>query len=219
MKNIVIIGSGGLAKEIKYLIDAINKNENQWNLLGFIDDWGYQKGDEFIDGYKIVGTIKDLNKIKEECFAIIAIGNPQYIKAAVEKIINPNIKFANLIHPSVEMNSIKNIGYGNIICFGSFISCNVKIGNFNFFNTMCAVGHDTSIGSFNVFNPRSQICGSIHIGDVNFLGMNSSILERREVGSNNKIGASSFVTIDIKDNESLFGIPAKKLPIPTTVNK
>ena len=34
MKNIVIIGSGGLATEVKCLIDAINRNQPQWNLLG-----------------------------------------------------------------------------------------------------------------------------------------------------------------------------------------
>lgn len=210
MKNIVIIGCGGLAKEIKYLIDAINRYKPQWNLLGFIvDDWGKQKDDEIIDGYKVIGTIEYLNNTNEELFAIIAIGSPEYIKNAAAKIRNSHISFANLIHPSVEINTT-NIGFGNIICFGSFISCNVKFGNFNFFNTMCAVGHDTCIGSFNVFNPRTQVSGSVHIGDTNFWGMNSSIIEGKKVGSNNKIGASSFVIRNIKDNEFLFGIPATK---------
>ncbi len=210
MKNIVIVGSGGLATEIKYLIDAINKDKpHQWNLLGFIDSWGKQKGDEIIDEYKIVGTIESLNDVVEEIFTIIAIGNPQYIKDAAERIHNPLIKFANLIHPGVEINSTIS-GHGNIINFGSFISCNVQIGDFNFFNTFCAVGHDVCIGSFNVFNPRTQISGSVHVGDVNFWGMNSSIIQGKKVGNNNKIGASSLVIRNIKDNESLFGIPATK---------
>jgi len=209
MKNIAVIGSGGLATEIKYLIDAINRDKPQWNFLGFVDNWGKQKGDEIIDGYKIIGTTEYLNSVKEELFTVIAIGNPQHIKDVAEKIHNPLVKFANLIHPSAEINST-DIGYGNIISFGTFIACNVKIGNFNFFNTMCAVGHDTSIGSFNVFNPRSQISGSVHIGDVNFWGMNSSIMQGKKVGNNNKIGASSFVIRNVKDNESLFGIPAIK---------
>jgi len=211
IKNIVIIGCGGLATEIKYLIDVINKDNPQWNLLGFIvdDGWEKQKDDKIIDGYKVIGTIEDLNNTNEDIFAITAIGTPQYIKEAVEKIYNPLIKFANLIHPSVEINTI-DIGVGNIISFSSFISCNVKIENFNFFNTMCSVGHDTVIGSFNVFNPRCQISGFAYIGNVNFWGMNSSIIERKKVGNNNVIGASSFVIRNIKNNESLFGVPATK---------
>ena len=38
MKDIVIIGSGGLAKEVVFLIEEINKIENKWKILGFIDD-------------------------------------------------------------------------------------------------------------------------------------------------------------------------------------
>jgi len=213
MKKIAIVGSGGYAAEIKYLIDAINKDKPQWDLLGFIDDWGKQKGEEFIDGYKVIGTIEDLNSIKEELFVAIAIGNPQYVKNAVEKIHNPIIKFANLFHPSAEINST-NIGFGNIICFDSFISCNATIGNFNLFNTRCAVGHDTKIGNFNVFNPNTQISGNVSIGDENFWGLNSSILQKIRVGNGNKIGGHSFVITNIKDNSSYFGIPAKKQKLP-----
>ena len=210
MKDIVIIGSGGFASEVKCLIDIINQKKRQWNFLGFFDDWNKQKVDEIIDGYKVIGTTDDLNNTDKEFFAVIAIGNPLHIKEAAGKIHNPLIKFANLIHPSVETDKTLNMGCGNIICFGSFISCNVKIGNFNFFNTMCAVGHDTRIGSFNLFNPRAQISGSVSIGDLNFWGMNASIMQGKKVGNNNKIGASSFVIRNIKDNEFIFGIPAVK---------
>jgi len=209
MENIVIIGSGGLAKEIKYLIDTINRSKDQWNLIGFIDDWEKQKGDEFIDGYKVVGTIEDLNKFKEECFATIAIGNPQYIKAAAEKINNRNIKFANLIHPTAEINS-RNIGFGNIICFDSFISCNVKIGNFNVFNG-CVVGHDAHIGDFNSFMPGVKISGDTRIGNENYFGVSSVLLQKKEVGNRTVIGAGSVVIRSTKDDSTYIGNPAIKL--------
>ena len=215
MEDIVIIGSGGLATEVKYLIDAINREKLRWNLLGFIDDWSEKKeGDEIIDPFKIIGTTEYLNTSKKEIYAIIALSLPHHIKEVTEIINNPLIKFANLIHPSVEFNNPKHIGQGNIITFGSFISCNVSIGDFNFFNTMCAIGHDTCIGSFNVFNPRTQISGSVCIGNSNFWGMNSSIIQGKKVGNNNKIGACSFVMRNVKDNESLFGIPAAKIRLP-----
>jgi hypothetical protein len=37
MKDIVIVGNGGFAKEIRWLIDRINKRSNEWNFLGFVD--------------------------------------------------------------------------------------------------------------------------------------------------------------------------------------
>jgi sugar O-acyltransferase (sialic acid O-acetyltransferase NeuD family) len=209
MKKIVIVGSGGFAKEVKGMIDAINKDKPQWNLLGFIDDWGKQKGEEVIGGYKVVGTIDDLNNTKEELFVTIAMANPQYIKENVGKIHNPMIKYANLFHPAAEIIST-DIGFGNIIGFCCTISCNITIGDFNIFNTGCNVGHDTKIGSFNVFSPQTQVSGNVSIGDGNYWGLNSSIVERKSVGNHNKIGAYTFVIRSIKDNGSYFGIPAKK---------
>lgn len=210
MKDIVIVGAGGLACEIKYLIDAINRKTHEWNLLGYIENWSKHVGDEVIDGFKVIGTTDDFNKIENEVYAIIGVGFPERIKEIVDLLHNPKAKYPNLIHPSVEMNSGKTIGMGNIICYSSFISCRVTIGNFNFFNTRCAVGHDTQIGSCNVFNPNTLISGSVTIGNENLFGMNSSIIQNNKVGNNNKIGACSFVTRNVKNHESLFGIPAIK---------
>ena len=38
MKKIVIIGNGGFAKEIKWLIERINAKKKEWDFLGFIDE-------------------------------------------------------------------------------------------------------------------------------------------------------------------------------------
>ena len=44
MKNIVIIGAGGVGRETALIIQQINELELTWNLIGFIDDnkdsWG-----------------------------------------------------------------------------------------------------------------------------------------------------------------------------------
>ena len=37
IKDIVIIGASGLAKEVAFLIDDINEKKKQWKILGFID--------------------------------------------------------------------------------------------------------------------------------------------------------------------------------------
>ena len=212
MKDIVIIGTGGLACEIKYLIDAINRHEPEWNILGYIENWSKQIGDEVVDGYKVIGTTDDFNKIENEIFAVIAVGFPDRIKEIVDLLHNPNAKYPNLIHPSVCMDGrdTVTIGMGNIICFASGISCRVTIGDFNFFNSRFTIGHDAQVGSCNVFNPNTQISGSVTIGNENFFGMNSAVIQGKKVGNNNKIGAYSFVIRNVKDHESLFGIPAIK---------
>ena len=59
MKNIVIIGAGGVGREVSLIIQQINELEPTWNLLGFIDDntdnWG-----KVINGYSVIGGIDSL---------------------------------------------------------------------------------------------------------------------------------------------------------------
>jgi sugar O-acyltransferase (sialic acid O-acetyltransferase NeuD family) len=216
MKDIVIIGSGGIAVEVKYLIDDINATTEEWNFLGFIDSWGKNKGEIIAEEKAVIGSIEDLNAMKDEVYAVIAIGTPERIKDVALQIKNPNVKFANLIHPTAIVHRTAKIGYGNIITFTNFISCNTEIGNFNLFNTKCGIGHHVQIGSFNVFNPNTQISGNVKIGNENFFALNSSVLQELNIGNKNKIGAHSFVMRNIKDNGSYFGIPAKIMPLPVS---
>ena len=58
MKNIVIIGAGGLAREGQHVIEKINQKKNQWNLIGFIDENLDNKGN-LLNGDKIIGNFDD----------------------------------------------------------------------------------------------------------------------------------------------------------------
>ena len=45
-------------------------------------------------------------------------------------------------------SAINMIGEGTVICAGTIITCNIKIGDFVTFNLLCSVGHDTIINDF-----------------------------------------------------------------------
>ena len=53
-KDIVIIGTGGFAKEVLFLLEENNKIKNEWNILGFIDN-GVAVGINVINGYAVIG--------------------------------------------------------------------------------------------------------------------------------------------------------------------
>ena len=38
LKDIVIIGAGGVGRETALIIEDINEVNKEWNLLGFVDD-------------------------------------------------------------------------------------------------------------------------------------------------------------------------------------
>ena len=89
MKNIVIIGAGGVGRETALIIQQINELELTWNLIGFIDDnkdsWG-----KVINGYSVIGGIDSLEVLPSDTYIIIAIANYEIKRKIVNKINNKN---------------------------------------------------------------------------------------------------------------------------------
>lgn len=211
MKDIAIFGAGGFGREVFLLLQRLNKVKIQWNILGFYDDNPFVS----FGGSKIpinyLGTLNDLNKIKNSLAIVIALGNPTNIKNVTKNISNKNIYFPNIIAlDSVIYDDELKIGYGNIITSGCIFTDNITIGNFNVFNLKTSVGHDVKIGNCNVFNPNSAISGNVIIGNNNFFGLNSSVVQDKKIGSDNKIGAATLILRNINDDEFYFGVPGYK---------
>ena len=65
MKDLVIIGAGGVGQELTLIVEEINKKKEQWNLLGFIDD-NKELYDNKVLGYKVLGGLNWLKKFVNE---------------------------------------------------------------------------------------------------------------------------------------------------------
>jgi FlaA1/EpsC-like NDP-sugar epimerase len=93
MKDIIIYGSGGMAREVVQLIEDINKEKPVWNILGYLDDYKVGAG-ETINGYKVLGGREKLCEMGSGANVVLAISDPKY----KEKIYN-SIKDLKLNFP------------------------------------------------------------------------------------------------------------------------
>lgn len=210
MKKIAIIGAGGFGREVKMLIDQINLIENKYIFIGFYDD-GLPKG-EIINGFPILGSISDLNQVKDDLCVAIALGMPIIKKKVVEQIINPKIIFKTLIHPSVIVgNDEVSIGKGSIICAGNIITCNIKINNFVIINLACTIGHDTVIEDYVSIMPGVNVSGEVNLCECVYIGTGAKIINQVEIGKNAIIGSGAVVSKSIPENCTAVGIPAKPI--------
>ncbi len=214
MKNdIYIIGSGGFAKEVTFLIEEINKvNNDEWNISGYIDEES-KRG--FVNGkYAVTLTDEEIVESKKTTFVANGIGNPKKKKKIINKLkLNENMVFPNLIHPSFigDLDKI-SFGEGNIITANNIFTTDIKIGSFNIFNLSCTLGHDATIGDFNVFNPTVNLSGGIKVSNTNLIGTGVQILQYIEfLADEIIIGAGAVVSKSIREPGTYVGIPAKKL--------
>lgn len=210
MKDIVIIGAGGFGREVKTIIDAINKISKTYNFLGFYDD-GIEKG-QLVNNFPVLGNLTDLNALNSDTAVALGIGNPQTKSKIIDSLTNDSLWFPTLIHPNVVISDDEvRIGRGSIICAGTIITCNIRIGEFVTLNLLCTVGHDAVIGDYASFMPSVNISGEVHIEEKVYVGTGASIINQLTIGKSTVVGAGAVVSKSLPEYCTAVGIPAKPI--------
>lgn len=210
MKKIAIFGAGGFGREVKTIIDEINKNNNIYDFVGYFDD-GKEQG-TIINDFPVLGGLNELNNFEEGLCVVICVADPKIKKNIIKRIENKNISYPSIVHPKASIsNDYVSIGKGCIICEGTIITCNIDIENFVILNLSCTVGHDTKIGAFSSFMPSVNISGEVYIEECVYVGTGAKIINLLEIGANTIIGAGAVVSKSLPANCTAVGIPAKPI--------
>jgi hypothetical protein len=99
MKDLVIVGHGGLAREVAFLVEEINRSVPTWNLLGYISPRSAEVGRRY-GNYTVCADDAWLSGVDRPIAAVLAIGDLKIMAAVRERLIaNSNIEFPNLVHP------------------------------------------------------------------------------------------------------------------------
>jgi sugar O-acyltransferase (sialic acid O-acetyltransferase NeuD family) len=207
MKNIVIIGAGGVGREVSLIIQQINELEQTWNLLGFIDDntdnWG-----KVINGNSVIGGIDSLEFLSNDTYIVIAIANYEVKKNIVNKI-NNKFKFATIVHPKVWIHDYMTVGEGTIIYEGAILTANIEIGNHVIISPKCGVGHDSIIKDYVSLLWNVNVSGNDLIEEGVMMGSGSTVIQGEKIGKGSIIGAGAVVVNDIESFSTAVGVPAK----------
>ncbi len=211
MKDLIIIGSGGLGRETAWTAERINAVNPEWNILGFIDD-NIQVQGRIIDGYKVIGTTAAAAKYPD-AYYVCAIGSARIRKVVVDKIISiAPVKFATLIDPACVHSAQRvDFGEGCIICANTYITLDIKIGNHVYIGGNGTVGHDATIGDFVTLYPGANVSGSTRIGNGCEIGTGSQVIQGLSVGNGAIVGAGSVVVRNLPPDCTAVGVPAKPI--------
>ena len=170
LKPLYIIGAGGFGRETAWLVERINAIKMTWELRGFIDDdaslWGTQK-----DGYMVWGGLSVLEQSQENVWCVFAVGNVQARQKGVRRLeAFEQVHFATLTDPGVEMGRTVEIGEGSIICAGTILTVDVRIGKHCIVNLDCTVGHDAVLEDFVTLYPSVNVSGCVKIRSLTEIG-------------------------------------------------
>lgn len=202
-KEIIIIGTGGFARELTEYVYQNNKFYKQKNkIVGYLD---INKQNYLKYNYDAPFLGSEMEYIFQNGITVyIGIGDVAVRKKIINYLEEKNIKFDNFIHYTSIIHSKLKLGEGNIICPYVIIGPDVEIGNFNLINYNTCIPHDCKVGNNNVFSPNVQITGNCLIGNNNFFGVSSGCIPNITFGDNNKIQAGIIVDKNIESNKLVF---------------
>lgn len=209
MKELVIVGTGGFAREVFW---------HAQNSLGFNEEFKFKC---FIEGNVPIseerncvlpglfkGTVYDYIPEQDDIFVMaITDVNAKELVASIVK--SKGGKFTNLIHKTALVSEYAKLGEGVVLCPFTTVSCNAVIGDFVMLNVYSDLGHDAVVGDYSSIMSHVDITGYVKVGTHTFWGSGSRALPHVKIGSNTIIGAGSVVINRVKDNQKVFGVPAK----------
>ena len=205
MKDLIIIGAGGFGKEALVIAQEMNKNNPQWNILGFLDDTK-PINTEIFRGFRTIGTIKDWEPSNNQYFSI-GISNPQAKETIYNLFKNKGAQFATLVLPTAFIPTETILGECCLIGHAWF-GVDVILGNC--VTVMSSMIDEATIGDFATTTGFSNIAGAI-LGKRVFVGSQAVILNGKTIGDDAKIGAGSIVIRNVKPGTTVFGNPAKEI--------
>ena len=215
MKKLFIVGAGGFGREVLWLAERVNEATPAWEIAGFLDDNEAFHG-TLQDDYPVLGGCGYLEKIKEEVYAVVAIGSAGVKKAVVKKLAGyGHIRFATLIDPSIRCSKHVKIGEGSILCAGTILTTDITIGKHVIINLDCTIGHDVVVGDYVTIYPSVNLSGNVTVGEEAELGTGSQVIQGKKIGDRTIIGAGAVVIHDIADDCTAVGIPAKAVKYHT----
>jgi len=108
---------GAAYPDIVKLVNAINKDQNRYTIIGFVDDTPSKQNTEYM-GFSVLGGREILKKsaTTPNTRFINNVGSSTAARQKVSQImIDAGCQFATLIHPNVD-TTYTTIGEGTIIC-------------------------------------------------------------------------------------------------------
>lgn len=215
MKDILIVGAGGLAREIYSWLKSDERYGIEWCVKGFLDK-------STIDNLLEHDPIRKYNlpvlnmaqyQFGANDICILGIGDSSIKKKIVEELNSKNIELLTYIHPSAIIAENVSVGKGTIICPNVIISCDSVIGNYVTINLASTVGHDAVIRDYVTLSSHVDVTGNCCLKEGVFMGSHATLVPGTTVGEYATIAAGSVGIRRVKAQTTILGVPGKKFEI------
>lgn len=209
MKDLIIVGAGGMARKVFVTLRRLNEKEPKWNIIGCVDD-----NEHALDGVRfdlgIIGKISDWQPTENQVF-VMGISDPKLKHKISDMLAARGAKFETIVSPDVLLGDYVEIGEGSVILTPYNVESGVRIGKFvTLLGSTIAL--DGVIGDYSTTAGFANLTNAV-IGKEVYVGSHVVLVENTHVGDGAFISVGSIVLKDVKPHEQVFGYPARVVGI------
>ena len=204
MKDLIIVGAGGLGRKVFVCLRRLNQ-DNEWKIRGFIDD-----NANALDGVKcdlgIIGRISDWQPTEDQVF-VMGISDSHTKRVISDFLKSKGAKFETIVSPDVILGDYVEIGEGSVVMTPYNVESGVQIGKFvTLLGSTIAL--DGKLGDYSTTGGFANLT-SANIGEEVYVGSHAVILSHVTVGDGAYVGVGSIVMKDVPAHTQVFGNPAR----------
>ncbi|WP_236831619.1 acetyltransferase [Blastococcus sp. KM273128] len=215
---VVIIGAGGFGREVHDVIEATNAAaagqsvSQSYEVVGFLDDGHTDAALIHERGLSVLGPVSYLADLAADVQFVIAIGDGQVRRRLDMWASELGRQSPVVVHPTAVVGNHRVVmGPGTILCAGTIVTTNVRLGRHVHLNLGVTVGHDSVLGDYVTVNPNASVSGNAVLEESVNLGTCASVIQGRRVAARTTVGAGAVVARDLPPDVTAVGMPAVAL--------
>lgn len=207
-RPLILVAASGLAREVLALV----RSGGEYEVVGFLDDDEARHGTA-LDGVPVLGGLAAVTAHPRPELLVCA-GSGVSRERIVERLDDlgvPPIRYATVVHPSVDVPAGCEVGIGSILLAGVALTAAVTVGSHVVVMPNVTLTHDCVLQDFSTVCAGVALGGSVVVGRGAYLGMSSSVRENVKVGEHATLGMGAALLVDQPGGETWVGVPARPL--------
>jgi sugar O-acyltransferase (sialic acid O-acetyltransferase NeuD family) len=217
-RPLLILGAGGLAREVADAVRAIHAVDPTIELVGFLDDNPALHG-RSVSGTPVLGPV-DAVVDHPDAAVVVCVGRPDAFTArrdVVTRLDLPPERYATVVHPTASIGSTCSVGRGSVVLAQVALTADVVVGQHVAIMPQVVLTHDVRVDHFATLASGVRLGGGVHVGTGAYVASGVCVREGCRVGEWAMIGMGSIVTRDVPEERVWYGSPARDVrrsPLP-----
>lgn len=211
-ERVALVGAGDHGRGVLEILRRLAAAGEGWKAVGFVDDAAEH---DAVDGIPVLGTVSWLkeNLDRLDVAVVLSLAEPAAKERIASRLNTVGARYTTLVHPTAELAPSVTLGPGTVVNAGVVVVFETCVGPHVTLNLNATVGHHVEIGEYSTVAPGANILGKVRLGKGCQVHANAVILSGVAVGDGAVVGAGSVVLRDVPPGTTVFGNPARPVPV------